>query len=53
MKTIFDKETRDGLITRINLINENSQPQWGKMNVYQMLKHCTLSDENVPGHNSL
>jgi hypothetical protein len=45
MKTIFDKATRDELIGRINTINENSTAQWGKMNVYQMLKHCRLWEE--------
>lgn len=45
MKTIFDKTTRDGLITRINTLNESSKAEWGKMNVYQMLKHCTLAEE--------
>jgi len=45
MKTIFDKLTRDELISRINLINETSKAQWGKMNIYQALKHCTLWDE--------
>src|SRR5580698_9421736 len=40
MKTIFDKATRDELISRINTLNENSKTQWGKMNVYQMLEHC-------------
>jgi len=45
MKTIFDKTTRDELINRINTLNENSTAQWGKMNIYQMLKHCTLWDE--------
>jgi hypothetical protein len=45
MKTIFDKTTRDELITRINTLNENSKAQWGKMNVYQMLKHCTQWEE--------
>ena len=45
MKTIFDKATRDELIVRINTLNENSTAQWGKMNVYQMLKHCTLWEE--------
>jgi hypothetical protein len=49
MKTIFDKVTRDELIDRINLLNENSRAQWGKMNIYQMLKHCTLYDEWVSG----
>jgi hypothetical protein len=45
MKTIFDKTTRDELISRIATLNENSSAKWGKMNVYQMLKHCCLSEE--------
>ncbi|MEO6719338.1 MAG: DUF1569 domain-containing protein [Ferruginibacter sp.] len=45
MKTIFDQATRDEVINRINSLNENSTAQWGKMNIYQMLKHCTLSEE--------
>jgi Protein of unknown function (DUF1569) len=47
MKTVFDKTTRAELINRINLLNENSKAQWGRMNIYQMLKHCTLWDEWV------
>jgi hypothetical protein len=49
MKTIFDKTTKGELINRINSINENSTAQWGKMNVYQMLKHCTLWEEWIAG----
>jgi len=49
MKTVFDKATRDELVTRINSLNEHSVPQWGKMNVYQMLKHCTLCEEMYLG----
>lgn len=49
MKTTFDKGTRDELIGRINTLNENSTAQWGKMNVYQMLKHCALWEEMVLG----
>jgi hypothetical protein len=49
MKTIFDKATRDELTNRINILNDNSIPQWGKMNVYQMLKHCTLCEEMYLG----
>lgn len=45
MKTVFDKVTREELISRINLVDENKTPEWGKMNAYQMLKHCYLSDE--------
>lgn len=49
MKTVFDKSARDELITRINSLNENSIAQWGKMNVYQMLKHSTIWEEWVAG----
>ena len=49
MKSVFDKTTRDELIVRINSLNENSSRQWGKMNVYQMLKHCTLWEEMLLG----
>ena len=45
MKTVFDQATRDELISRINALDEHKTAQWGKMNVYQMLKHCTLWDE--------
>ena len=49
MKSILDKTTRDELINRINSLNENSAALWGKMNIYQMLKHCTLCEEMYLG----
>lgn len=49
MKTIFDKETRNDLIRRIESLQENSTRQWGKMNVYQMVKHCILCEEMYLG----
>lgn len=49
MKTVFEKTTRDELILRINSLDEHNRAQWGKMNIYQMLKHCTLWDEWVFG----
>jgi hypothetical protein len=52
MKTIFDKATRDELVGRINALSKNSTAQWGKMNVYQMAKHCSLWDEWVLGKNN-
>ena len=45
MNTIFDKTTRNELITRIKALDENSTAQWGKMNLYQMVKHCVLWEE--------
>ena len=47
MKTVFDKSTRDELIGRIKTLTESSKAAWGKMNVYQALKHCTVWDEWV------
>jgi Protein of unknown function (DUF1569) len=49
MKSIFDTETRTALIKRVALLNENSVRQWGKMNVYQMVKHCILCEEMYLG----
>ena len=49
MKTVLDKSTRDELIGRINSLNENNNPTWGKMNVYQMLKHCAIAEESYLG----
>ena len=49
MKTIFDKATRDELADRINSLNENSKSLWGKMNVIQMTKHCTIWNNWVLG----
>lgn len=47
MKTIFDKETRDEFITRINSLTNKGAAQWGKMNVYQMIKHCSSREEMI------
>lgn len=49
MKSVFDIATRGELVTRINSLNEQSHAQWGKMNVYQMIKHCTLCEEMMLG----
>jgi hypothetical protein len=49
MKSLFDKETRDEIAGRISHIDSNTKAQWGKMNVYQMLKHCTLWEDMIFG----
>jgi len=54
MKNIFDKDTHTEIINRINALTPESQRQWGKMNVSQMLAHCKeaftvpLSDKKMP-----
>ncbi|MEO7312646.1 MAG: hypothetical protein ABIX01_19830 [Chitinophagaceae bacterium] len=45
MKSVFDKPTRHELLRRISTLDEYSTAQWGKMNLYQMLKHCVLCEE--------
>ena len=45
MKSIFDNNSREELIQRIKNLNTSSKAQWGHMNIYQMVKHCTLWEE--------
>lgn len=52
MKSVLNESTRAELISRINNLDEKSSARWGKMTLYQMLKHCTLWDEWVQGKTS-
>ena len=49
MKSVFEPSTRQELITRIDSLYENNKRAWGKMNVFQMLKHCTLHEDMLLG----
>jgi hypothetical protein len=49
MKNLFDKSTRAEVITRVQNLNEKSRPEWGKMTVYQMIRHCILWEEMLLG----
>lgn len=49
MKTVFDQSTRDELITRIGMLQQGSTALWGRMTIYQMLKHCSMWDAWVTG----
>ena len=40
MKSIYNTDHNKELIERINKLTPESQAQWGKMNVSQMLSHC-------------
>lgn len=52
MKSIFDKPARDGIIERIASINADCSPQWGKMNVFQMVGHNTYWNGWILGKDS-
>jgi hypothetical protein len=49
MKNLFDENARAELIARINKLDEHSKAQWGKMTVYQMIKHCAKWEEMLLG----
>lgn len=40
MESLFKPETAEKFISRINHLTPQSQANWGKMNVGQMLTHC-------------
>ena len=54
MQSLFDSETHISIIERIHKLTPNTQKQWGKMQVAQMLAHCKeafkvpLSEEPMP-----
>ncbi len=47
LPNIFTKEVSDQIVNRINQLTPETQPQWGKMNVAQMLAHCNVTYEMV------
>ncbi|WP_111685512.1 DUF1569 domain-containing protein [Winogradskyella tangerina] len=42
MKSFFEDGVYDEITSRINQLNKDTQPVWGKMNVGQMLYHCQM-----------
>lgn len=53
MKSIFDTVTRDELIQRIHTIHADTKTLWGKMNAFQMARHCTYWNEMILGRLSV
>lgn len=49
MKDIFDKESNQQLVERLEKLTAGSKPLWGKMNVSQMLWHCQKPLDVVTG----
>lgn len=49
MKSIFDTSTQEEIKNRINALSDKHQPLWGKMDAFQMAKHCTLCDDMMQG----
>ncbi|MCW3466372.1 DUF1569 domain-containing protein [Chitinophaga nivalis] len=49
MMTIFHEPSRNALINRIQSLDHTATAQWGKMNLYQMLRHVTIWNEWIQG----
>ncbi len=47
MKSIFNDETNNELLERINNLNSSTIPKWGKMSVSQMLNHVTIPYNDI------
>ncbi|UOQ86914.1 DUF1569 domain-containing protein [Gracilibacillus salinarum] len=52
MYTIFDRSHTETIIKRIDRLSEHSRPKWGKMNVAQMLAHCSAFQDIAIGNTS-
>ena len=54
MKSLFDREAYNEIMQRMGTLTPQSERQWGKMDVAQMLAHCKeafkvpLSDKKMP-----
>jgi len=47
LPNIFSAGVAASLVERINQLKSDTQPQWGKMDVAQMLAHCNVTYEMV------
>ncbi len=53
VKNLFDPAAKQEIIERINKLTPQSQRQWGKMDVGQMLAHCQMPLGVAVGKHSL
>ncbi|HET7892523.1 MAG TPA: DUF1569 domain-containing protein [Candidatus Sulfotelmatobacter sp.] len=49
MKNLFQREALEETLARIDLLQPAAQRQWGKMDVAQMLAHCSLALDMASG----
>jgi hypothetical protein len=49
MKTLFQRETVDEVTSRIGKLQATSPRQWGKMDVAQMMAHCSAALDMASG----
>jgi hypothetical protein len=49
MKNLFEREVVDEVISRIDTLQPATQRQWGKMDVAQMMAHCSAALDMASG----
>jgi Protein of unknown function (DUF1569) len=49
MKTLYEEEAADEMLSRIDKLQPTMQRQWGKMDVAQMLAHCSAAFDMASG----
>jgi hypothetical protein len=49
MKNLFEQETVAEILTRVEQLQPTTQRHWGKMDVAQMLAHCTAAMDMASG----
>jgi len=52
MKNLYEREALDEVIARINSLQPTAQRLWGKMDVGQMLAHCSAAMDMASGKNN-
>ncbi len=53
MKSLFQREAVDEILARIEKLQPTSMRQWGKMDVAQMMAHCSATLEVASGRVNL
>lgn len=49
MKTLFQPEAVEEVISRIEKLQPTTKPEWGKMNAAQMMAHCSATFDVASG----
>jgi len=49
MESIFNRETNQKLIDRINSVTNETKPLWGKMDAAKMMAHCSVGVKIATG----
>lgn len=53
MKNLFEQETVDEVVSRIDKLQPTSKRQWGKMDAAQMMAHCSITMDIASGRLNL